>query len=1219
MEHQTISPTTFYTVFSTLHRTTKKPGIKSPADSTASVASLPLICLLACLGLVSGCNNLDSDVTVEGSLYAGVVEEGTLVKGFRAVSRYTNDQGQPMGLRMVHEHSGFTLALIQIDTAPQAYMWANTLPASNLGLPHTQEHLLLGKGNKGRYVAGLESMSLVNSSAHTAHDHTAYHMHTTAGAEVFYKTVEAKLDAMLYPDYTDEEIRREVHHFGVVGEEGQLNLQEKGTVYIEMQSSYNKPQYRLWYARQALLYGAEHPMAFNHGGNPTDIRRLEPEHIRAFHAEHYQLGNMGMIAVLPKQMTPREALGRFDAMLKRLQPRASDQVYDAISPPAAGSTEAQTLVTDYPSSDANEPISLSYEWPPSLNLDNNNELLLTLFLSTFAGDVSTNLYKRLVDSQTRQTDLTVSSVWAWSDHQNGSPISIGLSGVPAGDIDDETVADIRAQIQDELTKIAGWAADSDHLAQFNQRMLTLVIARERHARAYLNGPPGFGDRGTGTNWHSFLENLEDNDGFDKSLAQAPELAYVRSELSRDSNIWADHLTAWGMRETPPFAFFSRPSPELQAKIELDGRDRITAEIQRLETRFDVEDGQRALAAYQEEYNRATAKLEALKQHALPPFIEDPPLQADEFLDYHEDVVPNTQIPVVRSIFSSMTGASVRLALDLRGVPDEDLMLLRALILLFDRVGVIENGEPVSSDEVLQRTRREISNASLSFTTNPDTGRAELMAVATGTTPEETQLALGWLELFLYHPDLRPDNLARIRDVLDHRLVHSRRHIKGSEEDWVSKPMSAYRWQRDPIHQRLSSLWTRQHDTMRLRWIFRADEQGTATAAIDALAGASKLPAEQLAVLLHAVRGEAEPTDVMAPYLSALNGLDEEALTLVAEATRDLEAELPFLPHGSLAADWAYLCKTIAADLGTAPQGALQRMAAIRDSLLRQGGARMVTVGAETALQRLQPAIAALLEPLSAGAASPAQRDTTPLVWSRLQQRGVDTSQRLFVGLVIPGMQGGVVQLNTDLVSYENTEPDQLIDLLTAQSFGGRGGHSLFMRTWGAGLAYGNGVSASAGSGRLRYYAERSPSVVETLTFVTDELRKAKPDPSLVDYAITQNFWSYAADSFESRGLAMANALVDGKGPDKVSDFRKALLQLRGKEALHNQINSRLEPVLGKVLPGYGPELSATEETVLFVIGTDKDLTEFETWLQKVEAPETVLQRIYPRDYWKVRG
>src|SRR6201999_656609 len=84
----------------------------------------------------------------------------TTTSGFTAAALYLDDSGQPFGARFVHTKTGFTLDLIQIQSVPQAFTWANTFPVSDKGEPHTQEHLLVGKGNVGRALAASESMTM---------------------------------------------------------------------------------------------------------------------------------------------------------------------------------------------------------------------------------------------------------------------------------------------------------------------------------------------------------------------------------------------------------------------------------------------------------------------------------------------------------------------------------------------------------------------------------------------------------------------------------------------------------------------------------------------------------------------------------------------------------------------------------------------------------------------------------------------------------------------------------------------------------------------------------------------------------------------------------------------------------------------------------------------------------------------------------------------------
>ena len=99
--------------------------------------------------------------------------ENQSVNGFRAEALYLNDSDKPFGARLRHARTGFTLDYLELESVPQAFMWVNSFPTSDRGEPHTQEHLLLGKGNVGRAHSSLEDMSLAGSSAFTMQWRTA--------------------------------------------------------------------------------------------------------------------------------------------------------------------------------------------------------------------------------------------------------------------------------------------------------------------------------------------------------------------------------------------------------------------------------------------------------------------------------------------------------------------------------------------------------------------------------------------------------------------------------------------------------------------------------------------------------------------------------------------------------------------------------------------------------------------------------------------------------------------------------------------------------------------------------------------------------------------------------------------------------------------------------------------------------------------------------------
>src|SRR6478736_4459781 len=168
--------------------------------------------------------------------------EGVKLHGFTATAIYLDDADKPLGARFVHDKTGFTFDYLRIESAPQGFIWVNSFPGDDRGEPHTQEHLLLGKGDRGRRLGSSEAMELAESSAFTAQWRTAYHFHVVAGHDVFWPTFGNHLDALLNPDYTDEEIRREVRNFGVEkSDDGKLHLEEKGTVYNEMVRTYEQP------------------------------------------------------------------------------------------------------------------------------------------------------------------------------------------------------------------------------------------------------------------------------------------------------------------------------------------------------------------------------------------------------------------------------------------------------------------------------------------------------------------------------------------------------------------------------------------------------------------------------------------------------------------------------------------------------------------------------------------------------------------------------------------------------------------------------------------------------------------------------------------------------------------------------------------------------------------------------------------------------------------
>jgi Zn-dependent M16 (insulinase) family peptidase len=1150
-----------------------------------------------------------------------------MINGFRAEAVYLNDSDKPFGARFRHATTGFTLDFLEMQSVPQALMWVNSFPTSDRGEPHTQEHLLLGKGNVGRSHSGLESMSLAGSTAFTMQWRTVYQLHTAAGADVFYKLFESETDSLLHPDYTDEEIRREVSHWGVIENpaDKSLRLEEKGTVYQEMTSSFERPIRRVFRSAYVMLYGNDHPLALSAGGWPAAIREMKPEHIRRFHSDNYHLGNMGMVASFPKEMPLSDVLRRLDQILNRLEPTreqrrfASEADLPAPKPAPAGQIE----FARYPIKNEQQPGSVMFAWPATRDLGTQDKTLLNLFLQNVAGDSTTNLYKMFVDTKTRVMDTGAKGTFGFTNDELvvGNPVFIGLTDVVPVNMTEQKIAEVRTKIMDELRRIASFKDGSPELTEFNQRLRNRVIENRRSLSKFVNSPPGFGFRGSGADWMSHLIDLNRTPGFRKSVTLKPELAEIDDLLNKPENLWRTYLAKWKLLDVVPYGVAAKPAPELIPQEEQAAAARAQAELAILKAKYGVSDDKEALSRFKAEYEATTAELERqAKQTAALKFLENPPLTLDDQLDFKVKQLQGG-IPLVASTFENMTSTTTGIALRLDGVPQEQLMYLSMMPVLLTQTGVIKDGKPISYEEMTEMLRKEILSLDSYFSTNFKTNRAELVVRGSGNDVAESQRALEWMKLVLSSPDWRPENLARIRDVVDQSLSAIRNRMLGSEESWVNDPADAYWRQDNPLLLSTSSFLTRGHNIHRLRWMLK--DPGTEGEAISAflekLAAAPQTSAERVALknlLLFMQKDELKDSHYN-DLKQEFRELSPAAKSLAVEAAKDLDQILGDVPDAALAADWKYLVRQIRHDLATPPAQALANLNSVRQSFLKTGGARLFQIGSQTSQSSLEPGVRLLLAGLEQAPVKPAANLNTRLIETRLRARIGENGTPVYVGLVNPNTQSGVFINSAPSVSYlEPDDREALLDFLAARLYAGGAGHGIFIKTWGAGLAYSNGFRGSPSIGRMGYYAERTPELPQTLRFVIAELKKAQPDPGLVEYAIAGAFGAFrSASSYEARGESMANDIADGVPPEVIRRFRQAILALRRDPKLSDELFKRMNSVYARVLPGFGVKAKDVRDGVFYVIGPEKQLTAYEQYLKTVEGADARVYRIYPRDYW----
>ncbi len=1163
--------------------------------------------------------------------------EKQIVASFATECVYQNELGDRVGARFRHVPSGFVLDVLRIQSLPQAFMWFNSTPPSDQGEPHTLEHLLLGKGTKGRYVASLEDMRLGESSAFTMQMQTCYNFNTTAGADVFFELFEAKLDALLHPTYSDEDIRREVRNFGLAqSADGGWRLEEKGTVYNEMVRGFESPWGMMSRQIGQWVWGENHPMSYDAGGYPPAIRTMTPQNLRDFHAANYHLNNMGAVVSIADDVPLDVCLQKLADIFKRVEPNcpklanADPAIIEDFMPKPKPGPAGSTAITTFPNQNATEPGMIMYAWPPQIACDNREFYLLQLFMDNLASGQTANLYKTFINSQTRKIDPGNISIYSWQDGEPGHSSYVVLDNVRNDFLTEKMIDSLRGLIQSEIQTIAGFADGSPELKEFNQRAQNRIIERRRDLRTFLNTPPGFGQRGSGAAWMQHLKRLEKTGGFTRSLILSDELAFADSLAKLDQNVWKNYVAKWKLTEFKPYGVAAKPDPTLLTQSETDRAKRVDDYIAQLGVKYGDTARADIIAKYKKEYDANTAVIDSVAATIpMPTFVDNPPMTLDDPLQYKVDKLPGGGA-LVKSTFENMTSATTGLAFNLNTIPESLLVYASALPLFLTDIGVVHNGKAIAYDEMAERIRREIRELNAYFSVNYRKGRVELVVRAAGSDSAEIARSLEWMQSALFESDLRPDNLSRIRDAVDQQLGQLRGTMAGSEESWVQNPVYNYWRQQNPLLLSCNSFLTRIHMFHRLKWLLRPSGSPTAgdgfSRFMNQLASSfSGMKRDDIEHLFAVMLGDKTDTTAAEKPVIALAAqaiaFKPEVGSVIADAIKDLRQSLPDIPDASLKSGLTYLCKEIDADYRFPAQQALDQIKAVIAMTLRQDNVRGFVIGSSRSQAQIAPALSKVVERLDKTPSVRQMYASTETISKHLKDRTGEKGQSPFIGLVNENTRSGVFVNTAECASLDDTDPDKLLNFVSARLYGGGGAHSMFMKTWGAGLAYSNGLRSNEMNGRIYYYAERCPDLAQTMSFVVSELKKAPNDPSLADYAVSQAYaLNRSGDTYEQRGESMASDLVDGLTPDKVRQFRTTIGELRKDPNFYDKIQSRMESVYGLVLPGYGPSAEAAvnaADALYFIIGPEKQFQSYETLLKQTEGDYKV-ERLYPSDFWITR-
>ena len=334
--------------------------------------------------------------------------EGQRTQGFVARALYVDDDGRPRGARFVHERTRFVFDYLAIESAPAGVRLRDDVPdlgrrrAAHAGAPAPRQG---EQGPLARQLRPRDARRL--ERVHRAVPHRLPLPHRRPGRSAFWGILRTQLDALLHPDYSDEEIRREVRNFGVGKRpDGTLALDEKGTVYNEMVRTYESPSTpRVGRARAAGLRRRPPARPVAAAARRRGSASSRPKRSAAFTTPHYQLANMGMVGAFPSSVPLADVLAQSRRDARRARARSTDArryMTEADLPPAHGAPPGDAARRRLPLRDVRpaEPRD-ARAGRRRARLDIAERTAMEVFLGAFAGGEGSTLYEALVDRKTR--------------------------------------------------------------------------------------------------------------------------------------------------------------------------------------------------------------------------------------------------------------------------------------------------------------------------------------------------------------------------------------------------------------------------------------------------------------------------------------------------------------------------------------------------------------------------------------------------------------------------------------------------------------------------------------------------------------------------------------------------------------------------------------------------------------------------------------------------
>jgi Zn-dependent M16 (insulinase) family peptidase len=1127
----------------------------------------------------------------------------------RVSNLYADADGTIVGIKFRHVPTGAPIYLLQIETVPQAFIWVDAPDSSNRGLAHSLEHLLAGKGTKGRYLTSLTDMRLSKMVAASHQDYNFYSFSSGTGLPGFFDQFHAWLEALFKPDFSDLEAEREFYHFGLSSnsQAKTKTLIEEGAVYDEMQV--DQGAYTYFFDMNKRVFGARNPFGFYIGGIPEEMRQVTPQDIRHFYNDHYHLGpTTGLILVLHPKEDVSSFVQRISQELRpfsgasqpsaRVTSRSQEPKY-----PIEPDADTNVKVFPFPSARNTDRGEVRFAWKPQQTQSQTDLRFLQLFFQALTDGDESVLYKSFVDSKTRELESGATSLESTvflEDSPNFPGIFVHVLGIPGNRITVERVEQLRHILLDKIEQISKYPDDSKALTAFNQLVASYAEGRHRSERVWVKNAPRFG-LDYRTDWKEHLSYLEMDSSFIRSLTDENIWHEIERQLKSGKNIWRGVIECFHLMEMP-YANAAVPSPQLLDEIEKGRQNRIRGKISQIMARFDTKDEQEALVQFEHEEISKTKEIEEIAQKVVhPKFSAHPPLTLDDDIRYKQFRLES--VPVIAALFDRVPSIDLGLSFDLRALPQKYYKYLPILPRCLDSLGLKTGNQVLTYSDVSIQIQKQLNDFSIAYESNPISRRADLTIRVSATNAEDFRIALSLIHRMMNSNYLDLSNVDRLRDLVDQRLGLDDAWDKRAHPGWFANPAIVFRYQDDPLYLALYSQFTRAHWDSRLKWLLH-----------------QPVPAEEIAELgrfaddfLRSAAGMSAKDFSLKLAQSSNEGLRGELLEY-------WEKSISAFSEQDLMSGLKQLTSEVQEDLKTGPARTIDDIRELQRLLLSRNGLKIDITADETVLGNAQHYLSDLLKSIPAGSEirknnSLASRDHSPII-SHLEKRyrlsGDDYPW--YLAIEDPRSTTGGMGFYAEFPGYSKSDRRSLLEVLSSKLLSGIGPHTAFMKAREAGLAYDSSITTDSNRSLMWYYAERCPDIpvvielVNSVAHSTTSLR----DPSLIDYALEHTFpLPRSMSTFSERGRGIARDLRDGNDPDKVRRFSEGILKLREDPNLLEKLTRTAQEATAPVLldPDFIQQQRQARSVFLFV-GPQRILADAE---KRLRVPK--LLRLYLSDFW----